>query len=323
MALLITGATGHVGLTLVGLAMRSGIDVVAQHRSPVPKNVVEQFGDRVRWMQCDLDDAFSLSASLSQHQVEGCIHTAAVPNDRVAHPIPWETVQTNAMATSALLELARRQNWRRFVYVSTGAVFQKDMDLDQPLLEDHPLSPSSLYGSTKAAGELFVGMYRKQYGLSASTVRISFVYGPPLVPSVRDLPRGPIVAFLREAILGIPIQEEAGGGFVASFTHIDDIAEGLLAAYRAPVLNYDVYHLGHGRNWTTFEVADAVRAAVPGAIVEIGPGTMPWTTYNRMRGPLAGTRLKDDTGFMPSLPLDKGVAAFAAWMKNNMDRLQR
>jgi UDP-glucuronate 4-epimerase len=323
MALLITGAAGHVGLTLAKLAIRSGIDVVAQHRSPVPKDVVEQFGERIRWMHCDLDDAFSLSAALSQHQIDGCIHTAAVPNDRVAHPIPWETVQTNAMATAALLELARRQNWRRFVYVSTGAVFQKDMDLGQPLLEDHPLSPSSLYGSTKAAGELFVGMYRKQYGLSASTVRISFVYGPPLVPAVRDLPRGPIVAFLRDAILGIPVREEAGGDFVASFTHIDDVAEGLLASYTAPALNHDVYHLGHGRNWTTFEVAEAVRAAVPGAIVEIGPGTMPWTTYNRMRGPLAGSRLKDDTGFVPSLPLDKGVAAFATWMNDNRGGPQR
>jgi nucleoside-diphosphate-sugar epimerase len=322
MALLITGATGHVGLTIVRLAVEAGVNVVAQHRSPVPQSVVEQFGDRVRWAHCSLDDAFSLATALAEYDIEGCIHTAAVPNDRVAHAIPWETVQTNAMATAALLELARRLKWRRFIYVSTGSVFQKDMDLDQPLLEDHPLSPSSLYGSTKAAGEFFVGMYRKQYGLSASTVRISFVYGPPLVPAVRDLPRGPIVAYLREAILGIPIRE-TGGDFVASFTHVDDVAAGLLTAYQAPKLNHDVYHLGPGRNWTTYEVAEAVRAAVPGAIVEVGPGTRPWTTYNRMRGPLAGTRLEEDTGFTPSLPLAKGVSAFAAWMKNNMDRLQR
>lgn len=321
MALLVTGATGHVGLTVVRLAAQSGMDVVAQHRSPVSRNIVDELGDRVRWMQCALDDQFSLASTISAHDIDGCIHTAAVPNDRVAHAIPWETVQTNAAATAALLELARRQNWRRFIYVSTGSVFQKDMPLDQPLMEDHPLSPSSLYGSTKAAGELFVGMYRKQYEISAATVRISFVYGPPLVPAVRDLPRGPIVAYLREAVLGIPIQE-TGGDFAASFTHVDDVALGLLAAYRAPILNHDIYHLGHGRNWTTYEVAKAVRAAVPGAIIEVGPGTLPWTTYNRMRGPLAGTRLKDDTGFVPSLPLTEGVAAFAAWIKSNMERLQ-
>lgn len=324
MALLVTGATGHVGLTVVKLAVEAGMDVVAQHRSPVPPALAalaDRFKNRVRWIHCALDDPFSLAAAISAHDIDGCIHTAAVPNDRVAHTIPWETVQTNAAATAALLELARRGSWRRFIYVSTGSVFQKDMPLDVPLLEDHPLSPFTLYGSTKAAGELFVGMYRKQYGLSAATVRISFVYGPPLVPTERDLPRGPIVAFLREAILGIPIRE-GGGDFAASFTHVDDVASGLLAAYGAPALDHDIYHLGHGRNWTTYDVAEAVRAAVPGAVIEIGPGTMPWTTYNRTRGPLAGTRLRDDTGFSPSLPLTEGVAAFAAWLRDNVKRLQ-
>lgn len=320
MALLVTGATGHVGLTLVGLAARAGMDVVAQHRSPVPQDAVARFGKSVRWVQCGLDDPFSLAAAIAAHDIDGCIHTAAVPNDRVAHPIPWETVRTNALATAALLELARQSDWRRFVYVSTGSVFQKDMPLDEPLLEEHPLSPSSLYGSTKAAGEMFTSMYRRQYGLSAATVRISFVYGPPLVPARRDLPRGPVVAFLREAVMGIPIREESGGDFAASFTHVDDVAAGLLAAYAAPALNHGIYHLGHGRNWTTYDVAEAVRAAVPGAVVEVGPGTAPWTTYNRMRGPLAGSRLADDTGFVPSLPLAEGVAAFAAWMNEHLAR---
>lgn len=322
MALLITGATGHVGLTVVKLAVEAGLEVVAQHRSPVPKTVMNQMGDHVRWARSVLDDPFSIAALVAEHDIDGCIHTAAVANDRIGKPIPWETVQTNATATAALLEMARRQEWRRFVYVSTGSVFQKEMDVGQPIFEDQPLSPSTLYGCTKAAGELYVRMYRGVYGLSASTVRISHVYGPPLVPTERDGPRGPVVAFLREAVLGIPVREEAGGEYVASPTHIDDVATGLLAAYMAPALNHDVYHLGHGKNWSTYEVAQAVRDAVPGAIVEVGPGDQPWATYTRPRGALAGTRLYDDTGFKPALPLTEGVAAFAAWMKANKERLQ-
>jgi UDP-glucuronate 4-epimerase len=322
MALLITGANGHVGLTLVRMAAEEGLDVVGQIRGPHVPDVPANLRSRIRFATCSLDDHFSIAAMAAEHDIDGCIHTAAVPNDRVAFPIPWQTVQTNATATAALLEVARRQEWSRFVYVGTGSVFQVDMDLSRPVFEDQPLSPNSLYGSTKAAGELFVGMYRKQYGLSASTVRISFVYGPPLAPRQRDLPRGPIVALLREAVLGIPVREETGGDFQASFTHIDDVAAGLLAAYRAPTLNHHVYHLGPGRNWNTFEVAEAIRDALPGAIVEVGPGTMPWTTFNRMRGPLAGTRFEEDTGFATRLPLGEGVAAFAEWMQRNKEMLR-
>ena len=238
-----------------------------------------------------------------------------MPNDRLARPFPWAAIQANVTATGALLEIARRQQWRRFVYVSTGSVFQAETDLGKPVLEDAVTSPRSVYGTTKQSGELLTRMYRNDFGLSASSVRISFVYGPPLVPRERDLPRGPVVAFLRGAVLGQAIREDSGGDFQASFTYIDDVAEGLLAAVQADRLSHNVYHLGNGRNWTTFDVADAVQSAVPGATVKVGPGTEPWTTYNTMRGPLAGTRLQDDTGFVACFPLERGVHAFADWLQ--------
>ena len=320
-ALLVTGSTGHVGLALVRLAAAGGIRVVAQHRSPVDPAVVSELGAGVAWARCDLSDPFAIASLVAQHRIAGCIHTAAVPNDRLARPDPWNAIQSNTVATAALLELARRQEWRRFVFVSTGSVFQGVTDFGEAILEDHPPQARTAYGATKLAAEQLVGMYRHDFGLSAATVRISFVYGPPLVPVVRDLPRGPVVALLREAVLGLPVRESSGGDFQASFTHVDDVAAGLLAAYRAPALRHPVYHLGHGRNWSTFEVAGAVSDAVPGSVVEVGAGTMPWTTYNTMRPPLGGTRLEEDTGFRPALPLEHGVTAFAAWMAANTARI--
>jgi hypothetical protein len=132
-------------------------------------------------------------------------------------------------------------------------------------------------------------MYRSQFGLSAAVVRISWVYGPPLVTD--DPPRGPVPAFLRAALAGKPIRLASGADFAASFTYVADVAAGLIAAWRAQTLNHDVYHLGSGENYTARRVADAVRAAVPGAVIELGAGTEPWTIHTRMRGPLAGNRL--------------------------------
>jgi nucleoside-diphosphate-sugar epimerase len=173
-----------------------------------------------------------------------------------------------------------------------------------------------VYGVTKLAAEMLVGMYRREYGLSASTVRVSFVYGPPMLPSRDDIPRGPIPRWLLDAIEGRPVEEPSGGDFVGSYTHVADVASGLLAAYQAEKLNHPVYHLGHGRNWSGYEVAEAIRNVVAGARIDVGPGTEPWTQLIAMRSPLAGDRLKEDTGFVPSLSLVDGIRDFADWIRS-------
>jgi nucleoside-diphosphate-sugar epimerase len=81
-----------------------------------------------------------------------------------------------------------------------------------------------------------------------------------------------------------------------------------------------VYHLGSGRNYTTFEVASAVAAAVPGSIVEVGPGTAPWTDTTVMRGPLSCARIADEFNFRPHHGLAEAIAAFADWMRANRRR---
>jgi len=165
-------------------------------------------------------------------------------------------------------------------------------------------------------------MYRSQFDLPAASVRISWVYGQPLVPRHREDPRGPIPHFLKCALMNIPVREPSGGDFAASFTHVSDVAGGLLAAYAAPSLGYDAYHLGSGVNYTTQDVVHAIKAVVPGAELEVGPGTAPWTDHTRMRGPLAGDRLFNDTGWRPELNLEAGIRSFATWIRANPEVLR-
>lgn len=238
---------------------------------------------------------------------------AAVSNEAYARPQPLAAVQANVGAVANLLDVARRQNWRRFVLVSTGSVFQNLTETTKPILEDAPPAVTNIYGTTKYCGELLTRLYHAQFDLSAATIRISWVYGPPIVT---DSPtRGPIPAFLKKALAGIPIREATGADFAANFTYVEDVAAGLLAAWRAPALNFDVYHLSAGVNFTAGEVAAAVGAAVPGAVLELGPGTEPWTTYTALRGPLAGDRLRRDTGFTVAHSLEAGIRAYADWMR--------
>jgi nucleoside-diphosphate-sugar epimerase len=274
----------------------------------------------VTWVACDLADQKAVDALAAAHSIDSCIHCAAVSNEKYARPRPLPTIQTNIGATANLLDMARQQSWRRFLFVSTGSVFQTATDATKPILEDAQPSATNVYSTTKYCGELLTRMYRMQFDLPASVVRVSWVYGPPLVTD--DPPRGPIPAFLKAVLKRQAIRLPSGADFAASFTYVSDVAAGLLAAWRARELRHDVYHLGSGINYTARQVADAVRAAVPGAIIELGAGTEPWTIHTRMRGPLAGDRLEQDTGFVVTHSLERGVRAYAEWMGAHPEALQ-
>lgn len=309
MTLLVTGATGHVGGAIVRQAAQRGMPVIAVCRGRLPDKAP---GPPVTWVRCDLADANAVRGLMEHHGIDACIHAAAVSNEAYARPDPAGAVATNIGATANLLEAARRAAWRRFVLVGTGSVFQLGRDCAQPILEDETPAVASVYGTTKLGAEMLTRMYRSEYGISAATVRISWVFGPPVIS---DQPtRGPIPSYLLRALQGVAIRE-GGADFAASFTYVTDAADGLLAVAAAPELRFPTYHLGHGVNFTAGQAAAAVRNAVPGAVIELSSGTDPWTRYTSLRGPLAGDRLRADTGYGPAHTLEAGVRAYADWMR--------
>ena len=312
MTLLVTGAMGHVGFAVVRKAAAGGRRIVAQYRSQFQADEAATLGANVKWVRCDLDDAIAVADMVRENAITACLHSAAVANEAFARPEPRRAIETNIGATANLLDAARLGGWRRFVMVSTGSVYQLRKDTVAPILEDAPPEPANVYSTTKVAAEMMVRMYRREYQLSASAVRISWVYGPPIVSD--HLMRGPIPSYLMRALKGVEI-DEGGGDFAASFTYIEDVAGGLLAALDAKALKHAVYHLGSGVNYSVLEVAAAVRQAMPKARIKAGPGTEPWTTYTAMRGPLAGDRLRTDTGFVPAYALEAGIRAYADWLR--------
>ncbi len=246
--LLIIGGIGHVGFETTKQAAQQGIQVIAQYMNTFHKDAAENLGDNVTWVRCDLSDQYELEMLAAEHDIEGCIHTAAIPNDALGLPQPLRTFQSNVVATELLLETARRQKWKRFLFVSTGSVHQDLKDTFNPVLETLQATPKTLYGGTKRAAEIMVEAYANSYGLPAATIRISWVFGPPLVPKVFEGPRGPIPEFLKRAMRGETVNEPSGGEFAASFTYVVDCAAGLLKAYQAKTLTHNLYHLGSGQN---------------------------------------------------------------------------
>lgn len=313
MALLVTGASGHIGLELAKVAASRGMEVVATHRGDLSE-AQQKVAPGVTWQSCDLSDVAAVRDLAARYKIDACIHCAAISNEAYARPNPLDAINTNVGATANLLDAARQGGWRRFVLVSSGSVFQLRKDIVNKVTEDQTPEPSNVYSTTKVCAEQLTRMYRSEYGLSSSTLRISWVFGPPVIS---DLPqRGPIPSYLLRALRGEAIRE-GGADFCASFTFVSDVVEALLAAAAAPELRHAIYHFGHGVNFTAGQAAAAVMKAVPGAAIELSGGTEPWTKFTALRGPLAGERFVLDTGYKPTYSLEAGVAAYAEWMRAN------
>ena len=136
MALLVTGAMGHVGLEVVRQALAAGLTVVGQYRSAFDPRAARALQGDVTWVASDLSDPGAVAALCAAHPIDACIHSAAISNEKYARPQPLAAVNSNVGVTASLLEMARQQTWRRFLFVSTGSVFQNSSDVTRPILED-------------------------------------------------------------------------------------------------------------------------------------------------------------------------------------------
>ena len=314
MALLVTGGMGHVGQEVVRHALAAGAAVIAQYRTTYRDFDIRALSGNVRWVSCDLADPTAVAALCEAHPIDACIHSAAVSNEKYARPQPLTAINANVGAIANLLDMARQKNWRRFLFVSTGSVFQNATDTSKPIAEDATPAVTNIYSTTKFCGELLTTMYRSQFDLSAATVRISWVYGPPLVTD--DPPRGPMPWFLKCALSGKPIRRASGGDFAASFTHVADVAAGLIAACEPrrcitrSITSAPARISRPARSPTP--CAGPCRARHRG---RTGHGALdrPYPHARSAGGqpPVRGYRLQADTR------LEHGVRSFADWMRAN------
>jgi nucleoside-diphosphate-sugar epimerase len=310
---------GHVGYATVLACKSAGLDVVAHDQLNFDPEVAKAAGASATWVRGDVTDWPGLLEIAREHNVDGVIHSAALANDYVCRPIPLFATHVNVLSTQNLLELARQLKWRRVVYVSTGAVYQAS-DPDGFIRETDPPSPKNVYATTKYMSELLVNMYIKTYGVSACVVRASWVWGPPLITRGFEGPRGPIPYFLIRALRGEAVHEPSGGEFIANFTYVKDLASALVNAYCKESLPSNLYNVSNGEHYSTAQIVDVIKEVVPDADLSVGPGMTPWLDYTVLRGSFDISRVKKELGFEVEYPLQRGIADYAAWLKQNLHR---
>jgi dTDP-glucose 4,6-dehydratase len=308
MTLLLTGALGFVGSTLVRLllAERPGwrivnLDVVTYAGNP--ENLAEVEGDpRYRHVRGDVCDGALVERLLGEERVEAIVHLAAESHvDRsIAEPAPF--VRTNVLGTPVILEAARRRGIR-VVHVSTDEVYGP-LGPSGRFTEASPLLPSSPYSASKAAGDLLALAYARTYGLPVSIVRACNTYGP------RQFPEKLLPLAIANALRDLPVPVYGDGTQVRDWIHVEDHARGILAALERGAPGR-VYNLGadcEKRNVDLLREVLALLGKPASLLVHVAdrPG-------HDARYALDASRARAELGWSPRRALPEGLAETVRW----------
>jgi nucleoside-diphosphate-sugar epimerase len=170
MTVLVTGATGFLGGSLVARLLSDGSRVRVLVRSAGKAKPLSEQGAEI--LVGDIDDHTAVAAAVADMRVvyhlAGRLHGPGIP--------AAEYHRTHVQGTAQLLACCEGESRiERFVHCSTTGVLGATGD--RPADETAPLRPTNVYEATKAEAELAVRA-RWRDGFPAVIARPGLVYGP-------------------------------------------------------------------------------------------------------------------------------------------------
>lgn len=175
---LITGGAGCIGSDLAERLVARGDDVVVIDNlsSGKQEHIAGVIGkSNFEFVQGDLLDPAGLDSVMPG--VTTVYHLAANPEIKFKHgDVTDKDLRQNTIATYHVLESMRQHGVRRIAFSSTSAVY--GISERQPIPEDAPTHPISLYGATKLACEAFIGAFAHLFEMRAWIFRFANIVGP-------------------------------------------------------------------------------------------------------------------------------------------------
>ncbi len=176
---LISGATGLIGKYLVRfLADYCGCKVVAVVRDrKKAEKIFEDLGNKVEYIDSDITQLEKADWS-----VEYMIHGASMTSSKSFSQSPVDVIYTSVEGTRRMLEFARENPVRSFVFLSTMEVYGAPLKEDK-IDESHgtnldTMSARSSYPESKRLGESLCTGYFSQYQVPVRVLRLTQSFGP-------------------------------------------------------------------------------------------------------------------------------------------------
>ncbi len=292
MKILVTGGAGYLGSVLVPKLLAYGHRVVVMDNfSHGVPSLIGCGGHRdLDIIRGDVSREHDLLKDLVVDS-DAVIHLAALVGAPACDAMPTTAQLVNLQSTEDILGWIRPD--QPLVFPCTNSGYGKGGQ--NPVTEDDPMTPLSLYGRTKVEAEKVV--LRHPLGVS---LRFATLYGPS--PRMRlDLLVNHFVRRACGIVTALPVYEPH---FRRCVLHVSDAAEALgLAVENADTLGRRPWNVG-AENVTKADLCRMIKAAVPGFEWVESAGRDP----DQRDYSVSSERFKAESGWAPLERLEDGIA---------------
>ncbi|MBF0469615.1 MAG: GDP-mannose 4,6-dehydratase [Desulfamplus sp.] len=316
----VIGSNSFSGASFVAYLLEQGVDVLGISRSSEPhpvflpyRQVIKNGHGSFDFYQLDINyNLYEIMEILGRFEPEYVINFAAQSMVAESWIKPEEWFQTNVVAMVKFHDQLRKFLFiKKYVHISTPEVYGSCQGI---VKESRVYNPSTPYAVSRAASDMSLYSFYKNYGFPVVFTRAANVYGPGQ-QLYRIIPRA-VLFFLT----GRKLQLHGGGHSVRSFIHIRDVAQGtLLAALNGT--DGDIFHFSTSKNISIRELVEMIvlqtgvdfESCVE--VVEDRPGKD--AAYL-----LDSTKAKETLGWKDEITLEQGIEECIAWVKDNLNILR-
>lgn len=219
---------------------------------------------------------------------------------------PRLDMESNVTGTFNMLEGARLNQVKRFVFASFGAPAG---ECTPPIHEELPPHPVSPYGASKLAGEGYCSAYAKTFGVETVALRFSNVYGPG------STHKSSVVAkFIKQALNGETLVIYGDGTQTRDFIYIDDLVNALILGAFKEGIGGETFQIATSRETTLDEITELLLKVLDENGIE-PPGVE--KTSPRLgdvkRNFSDTTKAETRLGWKSQWPLKKGIEQTVLW----------
>jgi UDP-N-acetylglucosamine 4-epimerase len=325
---LVTGVAGFIGSNLLEALLRANQAVVGLDNFSTGKQcnldevlqaVTPARRARFKFIHGDVSDLKACRQACGG--VDYVLHQAALGSVPRSIEEPLRTNESNVTGFLNILEAARQERVKRFVYASSSSIYGDAPEL--PKVEHRVGRPLSPYAVTKVINELYADVFSLVYGVENIGLRYFNVFGP------RQDPAGQYAAviprWIAAMIQGEPAVINGDGGTSRDFCYVANVVQAnlLAATCSNPAAIGQKFNVALNDRATLLELFEMIRSRLLPAYPHLNgykPRHLPFRAGDILHSQADITQAKTLLGYEPTHTVAEGLDTSLNWYRREFDQ---